>query len=506
MSLRLTLWFSFVFPLLAFSARSELTLAPIFQDHAILQRDKPLPVWGKAKPDEKLTVTFHGEVLHTVADGTGRWIVYFGAQPASADGADLVVAGDETVSVKDVLVGEVWLASGQSNMDWTVSDLHEDEKQIAAVELPFLRHLRIAHTVAGEPAETVATTGWIAASPSTVGGFTAVGYFFARELQRKLGVPVGIIHSAWGGTDITAWMSQASRESTSAHAAIEARWQQAMSEWTPERIAGYAAESEAWQAAEKQARATGTKNLVRWPPPPATLDSPGRPGGLFNGMIAPLQPAAIRGFIWYQGESNADRPAEYAELFPAMIRAWRENWGGDALPFYFVQLPNYAAGNPRGREWARLREAQMRALDLPQTAMAVTIDLGDPDDIHPKRKMEVGRRLALAAKAQVYGIPGDFSGPLFESASPEGSSMRVRFRYASSGLIAHNRPVQALEIAGPDHVFHVGIGRIDRDTLIISSPNVTEPVAVRYAWSNAPEANLYNGAGLPAAPFRSDDW
>jgi sialate O-acetylesterase len=506
MSFRPILWFNFAATVLAFTARAELTLAPVFQDHAILQREKPLPIWGRAKAGEKITVTFHEQTVSATADETGRWIVYFEPLPASADAAELVVKGEETIVVKDVLIGDVWIASGQSNTEWQVGSLHDDEKQIAAIDLPFLRQLRIAHVVAGEPAETVATTGWQLASPSTVGGFSAVGYFFGRELQRKLGVPVGIIHSSWGGTDIASWMSETARRSTSVSAAIDARWEQAMSEWTPERIARYPANLEAWQAVENASKTAGTKNLQPRPRTPATLDSPGRPGGLFNGMIAPLQPAAIRGFIWYQGESNVSRPAEYAELFPAMIRAWRANWGDDALPFYFVQLPNYAAGNPRGREWARLREAQMRALELPATAMAVTIDIGDPDDLHPTRKMEIGRRLALAAKAQAYGIPGDYSGPLFDHATREGTAMRIRFHHAASGLVAHNRPVQVLEIAGPDHVFHVGTGRIDRDTLVVSSPDVSEPVAVRYAWSNAPEANLYNGAGLPAAPFRSDDW
>jgi sialate O-acetylesterase len=271
-------------------------------------------------------------------------------------------------------------------------------------------------------------------------------------------------------------------------------------------VARYPAELAAWQKAEEQAKATRTKNLLPWPRPPATADSPTSPGGLFNGMIAPLQPAAIRGILWYQGESNAGRAVEYAELLPAMIRAWRANWGDEVLPFYFVQLPNYANGNPRAREWARLREAQAKALNLPATAMAVTIDIGDPEDIHPKNKLEVGRRLALAAKSKVYGIPGDYSGPVFAGATREGATLRVRFNHASGGLVAHRRPVQSLEIAGEDRVFQVGAARIDRDMLVVSSPNVKEPVAVRYAWSNAPEANLYDGSGLPAMPFRSDDW
>ncbi|MEO6002623.1 MAG: sialate O-acetylesterase [Opitutus sp.] len=506
MRIRLLPWLKSSLLLAPLLAHAGITLGPGFKDHAVVQRGKPLPVWGQATPGEKLVVTFRGQTLNTTVDANGRWIVYFEPFDASAEPAELTIAGTETVVVHDVLVGEVWLASGQSNMEWPVSSLQDDEKQIAQTDLPNLRHLRIEHTVAGAPAESVSTSSWESASPQTVGGFTAIGYFFARELQRKLGVPVGIIHSSWGGTAIEAWMSENARMSTALGTAIEARWKEAMDNWPPERVAQYAVEMASWQKGEEEAKATQTKNPLAWPQPPASLDSPARPGGLFNGMIAPLQPTAIRGVLWYQGESNVGRAGEYAELLTAMIHSWRENWGDDSLPFYVVQLPNFANGNPGGREWARLREAQAKILELPAAAVVVAIDLGDPENLHPPTKMELGRRLALAAKSQLYAIPGDYSGPVFESAMREGSTMRVRFTHADSGLVSHHRPVQSLEIAGADHVFHVGVGKIDRNTLVVSSPEVNEPVAVRYAWSNAPAANLYDGSGLPAMPFRSDDW
>lgn len=490
------------------AARSELTLAPLFSDHAIVQRDKPLPIWGRAASGEKITVTFHGQTVLTTAGRDGRWIVYFEPIAASSEPADLVVRGADRggVTVHDVLVGEVWLASGQSNMEWPVASLAADEKDAAAVDLPLVRQLKVERTVAAAPADEVKTRGWVAANPATVGDFTAVGYFFARDLQRRLQVPVGIVNSSWGGTAIESWMSDASRASSPLGPTLEARWRKAMTEWTPERVARYPVEMAAWQKAEEHAKATRTKNPLPWPPPPATPDSPARPGGLFNAMIAPLQPGALRGILWYQGESNVSEPAEYAELFPAMIQAWRANWGDEALPFLFVQLPNYADHNPGGRSWARLREAQAKALELPGTAMAVAIDLGEPDNLHPTHKAELGRRLTLIAKTQVYEIPGDWSGPIFAEATPEGAAMRVKFLHADTGLIAHARPVQALELAGPDKVFHAATAKIDRNMLLVSSPKVKNPVAVRYAWSNAPAANLYNGAGLPAAPFRSDDW
>jgi sialate O-acetylesterase len=490
----------------ATGVQAEVTLAPLFGDHAVLQRDKSVPIWGGAAAGEQVTLTFRDQTVQTTADAHGRWIVYLQPLTANAEPADLVVAGHDTVILHDIVVGEVWLASGQSNMEWPVSYLREDEKKMAAVDLPLVRQLRIDHQVAATPADSVKTSGWKPATPATVGEFTAVGYFFARELQRKLGVPVGIVHSSWGATAIDSWMSDVARQATPYAAQIEERWQQDLHAWTPERIARYPADMVAWQKAEEQAKATHSKNLLSWPQPPATPESQGRPGGIFNAMIAPLQPGAIRGIIWYQGEGNVGRPAEYAELFPAMIRSWRSNWGDDALPFYFVQLPNYADGNPGGRQWARLREAQAKALELPATGMAVAIDLGEPDNLHPTTKMELGRRLALLAKTETYRIPGDATGPVYAGITRAGSTLHVHFKAIGTGLVAYRKPPQALEIAGADKVFHVATGRIEHDALIVSSPEVKAPVAVRYAWSNAPVTNLYSGSGLPVAPFRSDDW
>jgi sialate O-acetylesterase len=490
-----------------------LTLAPVFGDHAVLQRDKPVPVWGRAGAGEEISVTFRGQTVRCVAAADGLWSARLAPMGASAEGADLVVAGRTSVTCRDVVVGEVWLCSGQSNMEFSVDDggftyrVDNSRAEVAAADYPMIRQLHVTRTVATAPAGTVKTDGWKAASPATVGNFTAVGYFFARDIHAAIGVPVGIIDSPWGGTPVESWMSEEARNSTSLAARLNERWKRDMSEWPPERVAAYPAAMQAWNKAEANANATHAKNPLPWPQPPASADSPSAPGGLYNGMISPLLPAAIRGILWYQGESNVGHADEYAELFKAMIRSWRAAFGQGDLPFYFVQIANFGNEDERAdRGWARLREAQADALSLPQTGMAVTIDIGDAHNIHPRNKQEVGRRLALIARAKVYGIPPECSGPVFEGASAEGSAMRVRFTHAGDELWAKGGEVKALEVAGSDKVFHPATAVIDVDTLLVSSPDVPAPVAVRYAWMNAPVANLYADTGLPAAPFRSDSW
>ncbi len=394
------------------AGRADVTLAPLFQDHAVLQRDQPLPVWGHATPGEHVSVTFHDQTVGATAAADGRWMVYLAAVPASAEPAELVVTGKNTITVKDVLVGEVWLASGQSNMEWPLHSAADGEREVAAANFPPLRLFSALHNVADQPVETV-TGSWQACTPESVKMFSAVAYYFGRDLQRKLGVPVGVIGSYWGGTAIEAWTGSAALRSVAAWPAIDGRYQKDLAQF-PERQAHYPAEHLAWTKAEEHATATHSVNPLKWPAPPIGPGTPYALSGLFNGMIAPLQPYALRGVIWYQGEGNWPRPEEYAQLFPAMIRSWRAEWGQGDFPFYFVQLANFTVANdPTNRAWSRLRDVQAQALQLPSTGMAVTIDIGNPRDIHPLNKQDVGRRLALIAKTQVYGIPGDFSGPVF---------------------------------------------------------------------------------------------
>jgi len=495
------------------AARTDVSLAPLFGDHAVLQSGRPVALWGTAGANDPITVTFRGQTERAVAGGDGRWIVHLKALAATSEPADLVVAGQNTVTLHDVVVGEVWLCSGQSNMEFTVASggrnfcVDNAEAEVAAANYPLIRQLRIERAVAQTPATTAKTGGWRPASPMTVADFTAVGYFFARDIHRALGVPVGIVLSSWGGTPIESWMSDEARGSTSVAGTLDARWMKAKGEWPPERVARYPSDMAEWQKAQASAGASHTKNPIPWPQPPATEDSPARPGGLYNAMIAPLEPGALRGILWYQGESNVGHAAEYAELLNALIRSWRAGFGQGDLPFSIVQLANFGDRNDvTDRGWARLREAQAQVLGAPATGLAVTIDIGMAENIHPTNKQEVGRRLALVAKARVYGIAGEFSGPVFDGATREGRAMRAHFTHAGSRLVARGGAVQALEIAGKDGVFHPAAGAIDGDTLVVSAPDVDEAAAVRYAWSDSPEANLYNDAGLPAAPFRSDNW
>jgi sialate O-acetylesterase len=503
---------SFLLLLVGVAVRGEVTLAPLFNDHAVLQRDKPVPVWGRANAGEKVTVTFAGQTRAATTGADGRWIVFLEPLQTAAQGADLVVTGKNSVTLHDVVVGEVWLCSGQSNMEFTVARAANANEEMAGANFPLIRHLKVRNTVAAAPADQVATSGWQTTTPQTVGGFTAVGYFFARDIYQKLGVPIGLIHSSWGGTPVESWMSPAALASDPAFKLVAERWTKNLADY-PEKKAAYDPRLADWTKANETAKAGAKEKYAAWQkqnPRPRGPRGPGdswTPAGLFNGMINPLVPYALRGALWYQGESNAEHASEYRALFGAMITAWRAHFAQGDFPFYWVSLANYGVPeDPTGRTYAFLREAQTQTLALPNTGQALAIDIGNPVDIHPTNKHDVGRRLALLAKNRVYNITCDDTGPTFVAATREGATMRVRFNHASSGLIAHAKLPAALELAGADRVFHPATGKIERDTLVVSAATVKEPVAVRYAWSNAPEANLYNGSGLPAVPFRSDDW
>jgi sialate O-acetylesterase len=512
-----------LFLFLTGSLQADVVLAPLFRDHAVLQRDKAVPVWGRADPGEPVTVGFRQHSAVTITAADGGWIVLLPPLAAEEKGAELRVTGRNRVVVRDVIVGDVWLCSGQSNMAWPVESSLNAAAEVAAANHPLIRQFKVDAATAENPQQTVGGSGWQAASPATAGKFSAVAYFFARELQPKIGVPIGLINSTWGGTPIESWLAPASLSGNPSFAVVASRWEQRLAAY-PELKLAYDVELPRWEKAEAAALAAGPEAHRQFvlenvePQRPAGPTSPQRPSSLYNAMIHPLLPFAVRGILWYQGESNAPRAREYAALFNTLIRDWRVAFGQGEIPFLWVQLANYRQPSPRhtkwfgtdpalhGASWAYLREAQQRALVLPATGQAVTIDVGDPDDIHPRNKQEVGRRLALLAESVAYRRTVVSSGPVYVRAVREGPALRVHFSQIAGGLMATGGAVRSLEVAGADHVFQSAEGRIEGDTLIASTPAVAEPVAVRYAWANAPQANLGNADGLPAAPFRSDDW
>lgn len=489
---------------------AALELAPPFTDHAVLQREVAVPVWGwDDQPGATVTITFGGQTKHTLVNRSGIWRADLDAMPAEATGGDLVVTrGHTTITLRDIVVGEVWLASGQSNMEWDMHSsprLHEVEK--TKPTNPLIRHLRVDHVGADLPAARVSHSGWQVAGPDTLGPFSAVGYFFAQQLAENLNVPVGILNASWGGTAIESWIPEPVLRTARSWPALDRRMREAMQAW-PGRYAAQPGLEAAWQKAQAELRTSGTPVTMAWPRPPMGPGSGFAPARLYNGMIAPFIPYALRGALWYQGESNVGRHRDYAELLPAMIGAWRASWPLGDFPFLVVQLPNYSDnGKPDGRAWAQLREAQEIAVRrTPAAGLAVIIDGDEPDDLHPQDKRPVGDRLARLALARIHEVHGIVdSGPAVLSLAREGAALRLRFASAE-GLASSSPEITGFEVAGADRVFHPATVKIEGASVLVSSPAVPEPVAVRHAFTNAPSVSLFNATGLPAAPFRTDHW
>mgnify|MGYP000103161848 CR=1 FL=1 len=497
------------------SQASSLKTPSVISDNMVLQRGMKVPIWGWAAPGESVTVTFKGQSASAVADGQGHWMVRLGPFEASEKPADLIIAGKTKKTIANVLVGEVWVCSGQSNMEWSLNKACNGEAEVAdARNYPALRLFDAPNTTATVPQSDL-KAAWAVCSPESAAPFSAVGYFFGRELHQALKVPIGLIHSSWGGTPAEAWTRREALEAEPALKNIVARYDQACREYDPivaER--SYRLALEQWPARAEEARKTGAKPPRKPMPPTHPSNRQGSPGALYNGMIAPLIPYGIRGAIWYQGEANAARADEYRTLFPAMIQNWRADWGQGDFPFLFVQLANFMEVQTEPVQdkaaWPYLREAQLMTLSLPNTAMACAIDLADadnPSDIHPKNKQEVGRRLALAARARVYGEPVVYSGPIYKSMSVRDGQIRLEFNHVGSGLMAKGgEPLKGFAIAGADRKFVWADAKIDGDAVVVSARDVAAPAAVRYSWANNPIGNLYNKEGLPASPFRTDDW
>ena len=492
---------------------ANVTLAPPFTSHAVLQQGRPVPVWGKAAPGEAVTVTFGVQTLSTKAAANGRWRVDLAPLNASTSPADLVVTGKNTFTLTDILVGEVWLCSGQSNMAFFVKWAGNAKQEIAEANHPNIRHFGVEKASASTPAETL-KGNWEVCTPANAGGFSAVAYYFARELQQTLNVPVGLVNSSYGGTPVESWMSEAALKSDPAFQPVFDRMAKMTAEW-PATLAKYHADTEGWKQAEAAAKTAGEKFTTPAPRQPVGPGHPYTPMVEYNAMLHPLVPYALRGAIWYQGEGNVSRASEYHALFSALIVQWRREWAQGDFPFYFVQLPNFKADDPQGTSWPALREAQSKTLTVPNTGMAVAIDIGESDNLHPHNKQEVGRRLALLALTRTYGKTerGD-SGPVFTTADFKTAAPSVHVHFDKESVPLKNAnptdsaAVLGFELAGADQVFHSAAARIDTDgqSVLVEASGVPAPVALRYAWRNAPDASLHNTAGLPAAPFRTDSW
>ncbi len=623
---------------------ANVSLPKIFGDNMVLQRNKPIPVWGWAVPGEKVTVGLEGQTATATADGKGKWTVTL-KQTAAGGPYQLTVKGTNNITFNNVMVGEVWICSGQSNMEMPIEGwgkINNYEQEIANANYPMIRHFKVPNAISSLPKEDITGGEWKVCSPATAGDFTAAGYFFARELYNKLKVPVGLLNTSWGGTIVETWTSHEAFENSpefksmiagmpllnldslvkqkaaAANQLIEAwqgssnnqntsLWKEANMDdnnWHQIHVPGLWSEAPlsaidgvVWmrKTVNVPAEDAGKKgvlqlatiddndstyingtlvggtngyNVKRKYDVPAGLlqagknviavrvEDTGGGGGiygdsnevkltigehtlsltgnwraqiektnikisvgpndfptlLFNAMVNPLIPFAMRGVIWYQGESNADRAYQYRKAFPLLINDWRSRWHEGAFPFYFVQLASFNSGggnSAKGSKWAELREAQTQTLSLPNTGMAVTTDIGNATDIHPKNKQDVGKRLAAIALHNVYGENNIYSGPAFQSMKQDGQNVIVTFTNAGSGLMIKSgeNKLDGFEIAGADKIFHPAMATIKGNTVVVHSDDVATPVAVHYGWADFAGAdNLFNKEGFPAAPFRTDNW
>lgn len=491
--------------------RADIRLPGIVGDNMAIQRDVPARIWGWADPGEQVTVTIGATALPAVKSGQdGLWLVKLPAQKAGPV-PDIRISGDkDSITIKNVIAGEVWLCSGQSNMEFATDSSINAKQEVASADYPGIRLFIFAHTVRDQPTDECGGR-WLVCSPTTVGRFSAVGYFFGRDLHKELNVPVGLIESSWGGTLCEAWTSLPALQAVPEFAPIIERVNQYPDRYVQLR-AKYEQDYQKWAATTQQASASTTKPAALRPPyaPPPPGKQPNLAAMLFNGMIYPIARYTIAGALWYQGESNAGRAYQYRKLLPTMIQDWRNHFGVGDFPFGIVQLANFMKRDlqPQESDWAELREAQTMTADtIPNCGLALAIDVGDAADIHPKNKQEVGHRLVLWALAKVYGKDIEYSGPVYDSMESAGDSIRIRFKHAAGGLTTtDDQPVKGFTIAGEDHQFVWADAAIDGQSVVVRSSQVPKPVAVRYAWANNPGCNLYNKSGLPAVPFRTDDW
>ncbi|MBT3380599.1 MAG: sialate O-acetylesterase [Lentisphaerae bacterium] len=491
----------------AWSLRADVKPAALFADHMVLQRGQNLPVWGWADVGEKVTVSLAGQSGSATADAQGDWKIVL-KPVTSSEALQMTIKGTNEIVIKDILMGEVWLCSGQSNMNMRVASCKDAAQVKAAADLPKIRHFQIRNTVCPEPTRNLAGT-WTVCSPKTVAAYTGTGFFFGRSLFEELNVPIGIVHSSWGGTPAEAWTSKEDLGRSENLQPILERFQTALEQY-PEKKKAWEEKVEAWKEKVAKQKAEGEKKLARKPRPPMNERHYQRPSGLYNGMILSLVPYAIKGATWYQGESNAGRGQQYEELLQTMIANWRRIWGQGDFPFYIVQIANFRSEQTDPNEqsaWAELRDSQTKVgYGYPNCGLATIIDIGDAKDIHPKNKQDVGARLAKIALAKLYDKGIVYSGPKYASMKTEGSTVRLSFDFLGGGLVSKGDKLGGFAVAGDDKVFKWADATIDGDTVVVKSADVPAPRAVRYGWANNPPCTLYNKAELPAVPFRTDTW
>jgi len=507
-SLGLLIWW--VSPVL-----SDVRLPSVVGSEMVLQRDMPVPIWGWADPGESVTVKLADHQVSTKTDDYGKWMVKL---PAMESGGPhkITISGKNSIELTNILVGEVWLCSGQSNMEMGVAMCANSKEEVAAANYPAIRLYMVPNEPSGVPVSD-RDGSWKVCSPETIaqdgwGGFTAAGYYFGRELHKQLNVPVGLIQSDWGGTRIEPWTPPVGFELVESLEPISKEIIQANEQYR-KGVEGKLDEMNRWVKAAKKALANDSKlpQPMVWPMHPLYPGGhPDRPTALYNGMIHPVVPFAIRGAIWYQGESNAGDGMGYYEKMKALIGGWRKVWGQGDFPFYYVQLAPFRYGQADAPErLPRLWEAQVAALSIPNTGMAVITDTVDNlQDIHPINKQDVGKRLALWALAKTYQCKDlVYSGPIYKSMTVEGQKVRVRFDYVGSGLTSlDGKELDWFEIAGSDKKFVKAQAEIDGDTVVVHSEQVIAPVAVRFGWDEMAQPNLINKEKLPASPFRTDRW
>ena len=494
--------------LLLSQAFGIIRLPSIFSDNMVIQEGAPVNIWGWASPGESIKIEFSGQVIELRTDNEGRWKAVL--EPVtSKKPLRMVLTGRNRISIRNILVGEVWLCSGQSNMEWSLARSLNAKKAIANADHPSIRLFHVGRNAVSKPQDNCQGR-WVSCTPQSAKGFSAVAYHFGLAIHEAIGKPVGLIQSTWGGTPVEGWTSRDALSELDTTKAMLERWDAQAVNYAKDRRE-YSLKLNVWEAARQKALREG-EPAPRKPRAPYDPSSrPNNPGSLFNGMISPLIPFSIRGATWYQGESNVYRAYQYRSLFPAMINDWRERWGLGEFPFYFVQIAPYRYSRNPSEMGAELREAQLLTMQgVNNTGMAVTLDIGNPRDIHPRNKQEVGRRLALWALRDTYGRPSiQPSGPIYSSFNVEAGAVVIEFKHAENGLKSINgQPLSHFEIAGDDRVFHPAekVDILDKKKIRIFSRRVKKPIAARYAWSDDAVPNLGNNEGLPASSFRTDNW